>query len=81
MWHAGPTSPYSSQIAMAGGGSVTVSTRERPNIFFDASGQMTHLFNAVCAADGDSCAEHTGTGCVDCKYKQWDYNLVAPLDV
>ena len=21
------------------------------------------------------------TGCVDCKYKGWDYTLVAPLDV
>jgi hypothetical protein len=35
----------------------------------------------VCAANGDNCAAHTGTGCVDCKYQQWDYNLVAPLDV
>ena len=67
-------------MALVGGRSVTVSTRERPFIFFDKSGQMTHLFNAVCA-DGDNCAARTGTGCVDCKYKESDYNLVAPLDV
>ena len=23
----------------------------------------------------------THAGCVDCKYAQWDYTLVAPLDV
>ena len=80
-WHASAESPYSSQIAMRDGQHITVSTRERPNIFFDASGQMTHLFNAVCAATGDSCAAHTGTGCVDCKYEAWDYNLVVPFDV
>lgn len=68
-------------MALARGRSVTVSTRERPFIFFDKSGQMTHLFNAVCASSGDNCAGHTGTGCVDCKYKESDYNLVAPLDV
>jgi hypothetical protein len=80
-WHPSASSPYSSQVAMRDGRLITVSTRERPNIFFNAAGQMTHLFNAVCAATGDSCAAHTGTGCVDCKYEQWDYNLVAPLDV
>ena len=42
---------------------------------------MTHLFNAVCANPGDDCAATTGTGCVDCKYESWDYNLVAPLDL
>ena len=79
--HASPTSPYSAQVALAGGRGVTVSTRERPNLFFDAAGQMTHLFNAVCANPGDDCAAGTGTGCVDCKYESWDFNLVAPLDV
>jgi len=56
---------------------VTVSTRERPHIFFDETG----LFNAVCGETGDDCAAGTWTGCVDCKYGAWDYNLVAPFDV
>ena len=81
VWQPSPVRPYTSQIETADGRHITVSTRERPNIFFDASGQMTHLFNAVCAAPGDVCAAHTGTGCVDCKYEQWDYNLVVPFDV
>ena len=81
VWHASPTSPYSARITVEGGEIVTVSTRERPNIFFDEHGQMTHLFNAVCANPGDDCAATTGTGCVDCKYESWDYNLVAPLDL
>ena len=78
-WHAGTTPPYSSQVEMSDGRTITVSTRERPNIFFDSEGQMTHLFNAVCADPGDDCAAHTGTGCVDCKYEAWDYNLVQPF--
>jgi hypothetical protein len=80
-WHPSPIPPYGARIALSGGTSVTVSTRERPYVYFNAEGEMTHLFNAVCAATGDNCAAHTGTGCVDCKYHQWDYNLVAPLDV
>ena len=80
-WHPAAAQPYSSQVVLSDGRHITVSTRERPNIFFDAAGQMTHLFNAVCSASGDSCAAHTGTGCVDCKYEKWDYNLVAPLAV
>ena len=81
-WHASPVPPYSARIAMDNGDAVTVSTRERPYLYFDrVTGEMTHLFNAVCGANGDQCAQYTGTGCVDCKYEQWDYNLVAPLDV
>ena len=46
-------------------------------LFFDASGQMTHLFNGVCGAAEPA----THAGCMDCKYANWDYTLVAPLDV
>ena len=80
-WRPSAVGPYTARVALTGGREVTVSTRERPNIFFDAAGQMTHLFNAVCSATGDDCAASTGTGCVDRKYEAWDYNLVAPLDV
>lgn len=80
-WHTSPTQPYDTQIKLSTGKTITVSTRERPKIFFDKSGQMTHLFNGVCSAT--ACPPPLGpkTGCVDCKYKNWDYTLVAPLDI
>ena len=80
-WHASGTPPWGPRIALVGGKAVTVSTRERPYVYFNDAGEMTHLFNAVCGNNGDDCAAHTGTGCVDCKYEQWDYNLVAPFDL
>ena len=58
-----------------------MSTRERPKLFFDHTGQMTHLFNGVCSATACPPPGGPATGCVDCKYKAWDYTLVAPLDV
>ena len=101
-WHMSPTPPYGTQIKLSSGETITVSTRERPKMFFDESGQMTHLFSTrgssvcvccqslsspCCCADGvcstPACPPPNGpkTGCVDCKYKGWDYTLVAPLDV
>ena len=41
-----PTPPYGTQIKLSSGETITVSTRERPKMFFDESGQMTHLFSA-----------------------------------
>jgi hypothetical protein len=76
-WHSHPASPYGTHIQVAGGADVIVSTRERPKLFFDRSGQMTHLFNGVCAAP--ACAGQAP--CVNCKVFYWDYTLVAPLDV
>ena len=80
-WHASAIPPWGPRIALVGGSAVTVSTRERPYVYFNADGDMTHLFNAVCGASGDDCAGTTGTGCVDCKYHEWDYNLVVPFDL
>lgn len=71
-----PVSPYGTHIHVTGG-DVVVSTRERPKLFFDASGQMTHLFNGVCAAP--ACPGQAP--CVNCKTHYWDYTLVAPLAV
>ena len=45
-WHMSPTPPYGTQIKLSSGETITVSTRERPKMFFDESGQMTHLFSA-----------------------------------
>ena len=46
-WHPSPTPPFGARIALSGGTAVTVSTRERPYVYFNAEGEMTHLFNAV----------------------------------
>jgi len=78
-WHMSATSPYGTQVALANGTTVTVATRERPKLWFDAEGKMTHLFNGVCSAE--DCPNGPSTGCVDCKYANWDYTLVQPLDV
>jgi hypothetical protein len=41
--------------------------------------QMTHLFNGVCSAA--NCPNGPSTGCVDCKYANWDYTLIQPLAI
>ena len=46
-WYPSPTPPFGARVALAGGTAVTVSTRERPYVYIDAEGEMTHLFNAV----------------------------------
>lgn len=76
-WHASPVQPYSTQVEVEGQGPITVSTRERPKLFFDGSGQMTHLFNGVCSAT--QCP--SDGACVLCKYAHWDYTLAQPLDL
>ena len=76
-WHTSPVQPYTTQIELVTGETVTVSTRERPRLVFDAAtGRPTHLINGVCSAA--SCPE-VATGCVDCKYTHEDYTLVMPL--
>ena len=78
-WHTSGTQPYSTQIATTANGTLTVATRERPKMFFDKIGRMTHLFNGVSSAT--ACPEGPETGCVDCKYASWDYTLVSPLSL
>ena len=82
-WHMSATSPYGTQIATTAG-TVQISTRERPKIYFDTTvtpWKMTHLFNGVCSSKACPPPGGPHTGCVDCKYKGWDYTLIAPLDV
>ena len=71
--------PYGTVVALQGGGTVQVATRERPKLRFDASGRMTHLLNGVCSAE--NCPAGPAGGCVNCKYANWDYTLIVPLDV
>ena len=65
------------QVALTSGETITVATRERPKLVVDAAGRKTHLVNGVCSAP--ACPDGPPTGCVDCKYANWDYTLVQPL--
>jgi len=57
------TNRYSSKVTYEDGSSHVFSTLERPKMFFDSVGRMTHLFNA--AMDPSECAP---TACVSCKW-------------
>ena len=78
-WHAGAEQPYTTQVETTAG-TITVSTRERPKLFFNKAGQMTHLVTGV---SGASQCEFGGppSACTNCKLRFWDYTLIAPLDV
>lgn len=78
-WHMSPLSPYGTQVELSNGTTVTIATRERPKMWFNAKGEKTHLFNGACSAS--SCPNGPTTGCVDCKYNNWDYTLIQPLAV
>lgn len=80
-WYSHGTQPYTTQVELSSGDIITVSTRERPKLFFDQHGQMTHLLNGVCSATACPPPAGPSTGCVDCKYNSWDYTLVQPLAV
>jgi len=59
---------------------VMVATRERPKLFFNSAGQLTHLLNGVCGVPFCTrCLGPCGPGCCDCKYFNWDYTLIQPL--
>jgi hypothetical protein len=80
VWHSNPVQPYDTQVEMHNGTIVTVSTRERPKMFFDKNGHPTHLFNGVCSATSCPPPEGPHTGCVDCKCSgYWDYTLISAL--
>jgi len=77
-WHLGDEQPYTTNIMLSNGTQLHLSTRERPKFQFDPeTGVMTHLISGVCSAP--ACPDGPSTGCVDCKYDNWDYTLVMPL--
>ena len=81
-WHTIDAEPYSNAIELATGKTVVVATRERPKLFFNEQGEMTHLLNGVCGVPFCTrCMGPCGPGCCDCKYFNWDYTLVQPLAV
>ena len=47
-WHTTSEQPYTAVVALSDGTTMTLATRERPKLFFDAAGTPTHLFNGVC---------------------------------
>lgn len=49
-WTASSVQPFSNQYTLTTGGTVTLSTRERPKLLFAADGTPTHLINGVCHA-------------------------------
>jgi hypothetical protein len=82
-WQMSPFPPYGTQLLLSTGETITLATRERPKPFFTTptSGRrmLTHLLQGVCGSPFCETPQ-SHAGCVDCKYKQWDYTLVAPLD-
>jgi hypothetical protein len=78
-WQVADYAPYSTQLELETGETITLATRERPKPFFK-NGVMTHLVQGVCGSP--FCATPANhNGCVACKNKQWDFTLVSPLDV
>eukprot|EP00980_Cylindrotheca_fusiformis_P006440 scaffold1376_cov125-Cylindrotheca_fusiformis.AAC.6 len=83
-WHMSSHAPYGTSLELEDGTYRTLATRERPKPVFTtttttstaaAIPRMTHLVQAVCGSP--SC--YSPTGCVNCKYKNWDFTLVSAL--
>lgn len=76
-WRCGPRNPYGHVVHFDDGTKHTYTTLERPNIHFDAHGQMDYLSLAADLVTGDEgCAP---TPCTNCKYKDPAGTLVVKL--
>ena len=75
-WTQSKIQPYNNTFATTDGARVSVATRERPKLLFNAAGEPTHLVNPVCSAP--QCAPRAA---IDCKNYFHDYTLVVPLAV
>lgn len=82
--------PYGHTVEYHDGSSHTYSTLERPFIFFDKNGQMTHLALAADLVTGDQgcktsdCyikGEQGNCACVNCKYLDHAGSILVKLDV
>ena len=73
-WQEATQQPFGHTIAFENGGSVVVSTRERPTFVRGRDGAFSHIVSAVCKRR--SCAP---TRSVNCKYNCNDFTLVQPL--
>lgn len=86
-WHWGPQ-PYNHTVHYDDGTSHTYTTLERPNLHFDATGQLTHLNVAADLVTGDEgCANrapHSHFGhcpCDNCKWADHAGTIIIALDV
>jgi len=68
-WTRFPTQPFDNKVKLTNGQTVTLSTRERPKLFFDTDGiTPVALFNGACSsANKDVCGE------------DWTYTLAQPI--
>ena len=80
--------PYAHTIRYDDGTSHTYTTLERPNIHFDATGQMTHLNLAADLITGDEgCKDRKdhnrggGCCCTNCKWTDHAGTIIVALDV
>ena len=89
-WHLlSGVEPYGHVVQFDDGTNHTYTTLERPFLYFDVHGQMTHLSLAADLITGDEgCAnrtgKHSGTNgmaCTNCKYGDRAGTLVVTLDV
>ena len=75
-WHTRPLSPYGTKVQLTSGGVMTVATRERPKMWFNSTGHNTHLLVQQ-RVRRRQLLKPPKTGCVDCKFANWDFTLLA----
>jgi hypothetical protein len=87
-WNYTQVAPYSHTVQYDDGTSHTYTTLERPNLHFDASGQLTHINLAADLVTGDEgCASRTKhahfghTPCDNCKWDDHAGTTIIALDV
>lgn len=71
--------PYGHTVQFDDGTQHSYCTLERPNLFFDADGVLTHVHFAADLVTGDEGCAARGKGCVDCKYLDHAGTLLVKL--
>ena len=71
--------PYGHTVTFDDGTQHSYCTLERPNLFFDAAGELTHIHFAADLVTGDEGCASRGKGCVDCKYDDHAGTLLVKL--
>lgn len=71
--------PYGHSVEFDDGTSHSFCTLERPNLFFDKTGVLTHIHFAADLVTQDAGCPSRGKGCVDCKYDDHAGTLLVKL--